>query len=96
MSIIGSLRSSKLMAKHKQQTLVLDRNLTVQERMNDFILSRGDMYILPYLDKSDIEKIKLGKPFSANRLLVNSDWNNLVSSQSLFKSILTSISDVQT
>jgi hypothetical protein len=60
MSIIGSLRSSKLMAKHKQ-TLEVDRNLTVTERMNDFIISRGDMYILPYLDNSDIEKIKLGK-----------------------------------
>ena len=58
MSIIGSLRSSKLkamqMKKEPEDDFKVDSNLTLHEKVKQFVYSHGDMYILPYLDIEDI------------------------------------------
>lgn len=68
MSIIGSLRSCKLKAKQmkreQEEDFDVDSNLTLHERVNQFVQSSGDIYILPYLDAADIQKVQMGKSSS--------------------------------
>lgn len=61
MSLIASLRSSKLQARKKMLLADSDANLPLAERVNQFILEKGDVYLLPFLDKADILKVQCGK-----------------------------------
>ena len=64
--------------------------------MQEFILLKGDIHILPYLNKADKQRISHGKLIfaSLNHNLVCHGWNNMVSSESIFKSIFTCVKDV--
>lgn len=52
------MRSSKLKFRRQQEE---DDGLTLNERFHEFIMNKGDTYLLPYLDNYDRDKFGAGK-----------------------------------
>ena len=80
---ISALRSSK--AKQRKAMMSFDRNLSLKERMVEFIETKGDEHLIPYLDEADLEKIAQ----------VSHSWQSMTQSKNLFGCILGAIKDVQ-
>jgi len=59
MSLIGSMRSNRLKLKRFQEES--EDNRPMDEQMKEFIISRGDVWILPYLDIYDKDRIVQGR-----------------------------------
>ena len=60
MSISAILAKKSNIKRFKQMKKVQD-NLTLEERMQEFMALNGAQYILPYLDKLDKAKLCKGK-----------------------------------
>ena len=71
MSLIGSMRSNRLKLKRFQDEREDDRPM--DEQIKEFIISRGDVLILPYLDIYDKDRIVQGK------------WHNRIYSSSVIE-----------
>lgn len=57
MSLISSMRSNKLKLKRLQD----EEQRTPHEEINEFIITYGDVFILPFLDLYDKDRITQGK-----------------------------------
>lgn len=60
MSLIASMRSSRLKFRRLEQEQE-DDGLTLTERFHEFVMTKGDVFILPYLDNYDKDRFGAGK-----------------------------------
>lgn len=59
--MISSMRNKKLLKAEMEDE---DADLAIHLKMQEFIASKGDLFILPFLDKLDQEKFAAGKSFN--------------------------------